>query len=377
MYYLATKSELTSIADGIREVTGKSGKISYPFIEAIDNIQTLNLDSYDTLIGFTYNSSAPTAGNGMENLPESTYVTFISDPYVTNIIKVSGVSNFEFQNLSMRDRFELQGITFNRASNIIGELSNGVIAYSSYFSYVKEIILPVCTKIGYKAFKNGIFSYINLPLVSEVEQDGFCSCYNLEKIVLNNCKILGESAFQKCYKLKDISIPNCTNISSFCFSDCTLLSDVYLPVCQNVGKNAFQSCQYLERIELPECTAIESGAFRYCLKLETAIFPKLREVKQLFYGAAILKSVYLFNCEKIDGNAFIGARDTRPFLGSMGGLYGTISIYISTSTVPTLESPNAFPSNTKIHIPESLYNTYLLDTNWNQLSSQIVSTKNF
>jgi hypothetical protein len=38
MYYLATKSELTSIADGIREVTGKSGKISYPFIEAINNI---------------------------------------------------------------------------------------------------------------------------------------------------------------------------------------------------------------------------------------------------------------------------------------------------------------------------------------------------
>lgn len=327
MYYLATKSELTSIADGIRKVTGESSKISYPFIEAINNIQTLNLNSYDTLIGFTYNSSVPTAGNGMENLPESTYITFISDPY-TSIAKIDV---FPFSNSEIYSTIEstIAGFAFPRAKTIT--------TYSEQPTYynLKEVQLPKCETIEGSAFREASFSYLYLPNAVEIKQQGMVLCEDLISIDLPECKTIGLLGFHLCTKLESISLPKCETILAQAFQRCSNLSKLDLPALKIAQSFAFFN-PYIQTIVLKECQTIEDYAFAP-VDVRGEPEPERTEWEKPF-------SLYL---------------------------------NVSNSIPIKLSNTNAFRENTTIYVPESLYSTYIAATNWCDISSQIISTKNF
>lgn len=348
MYYLATKSELTSIADGIRKVTGENNKISYPFIEAIDSIQTLSLDNYDTLIGFTYDSSS--TKNGMANLPESTYITFISDPYAS----AGGMDALPFANKEeMYPRFsQIAGITFNTAKSIY---STSYKRYSSQYGYerigekIKEIILPMCETIGPFALFAIKVSYLNLPKVKIIESDGI--------------------AFAD--KLVSISLPECEEIGEYGMTYCGKISQIFLPKCITLGPYALQVLSNLQSISLPACKTISKMTFYLCKNLSFISLPMLEEVP--FEGLAQMKNLHEVYLEKCSQIAEYGFQD------SYSPSYGTsqLSIYLNTSNMVNLANINAFPDNTTIYVPESLYSAYILDTNWSPLFSKIISTKNF
>lgn len=346
MYYLATKSELTSIADGIRKVTGESSKISYPFIEAIDNIQILDLDSYDTLIGFTYNSSALTAGNGMENLPESTYITFISDPYAS----AGGMDAFPFANKEeMYSRFsQIAGITFNRAKSIYSTGYSIQYGYSRIGENIKEVTLPVCETIGPFGLPHIKALYLNLPKVKTILSFGIMGD-NLVSISLPECEKIGWYGMAYCGKMSQIFLPNCVFLDSHAFEIWDNLQSISLPVCKTISERTFYSCNSLSFISLP--------------MLEEVPFEGLARMKNLH-------EVYLERCSRI---AEYG------FCVSYSPSYDTsqLSVYLNISCMVNLVNINAFPDNTTIYVPESLYNAYISDTNWSPLFSKIISTKNF
>ena len=346
MYYLATKSELTSIADGIRKVTGKSGKISYPFIKAIDNIQTLSLDNYDTLIGFTYNSSS--TKNGMENLPENTYVTFISDPYAST----GGIDAFPFTNKEeMYPRFsQIVGITFNTAKSIYStHYLNQYNEYELIGSRIKEITLPMCEVIGEDTLRDIRARYLNLPKVKTIESKGLRYAEALVSISLPECKEIKGHGMAYCKKISQIFLPKCVSLSFSTFYMCDNLQSISLPVCKTISRDTFHSCNSLSFISLPMLEKVPVQGLAWMMNLHEVYLEKCSEIAEWgFY------------------NPNYPSRQTDQ-----------LSIYLNTSTVTALSNINAFPDNTTIYVPESLYSAYILDTNWSPLFSKIISTKNF
>lgn len=383
MYYLATKSELTSIADGIREVTGKSGKISYPFIEAIDNIQTLSLDNYDTLIGFTYDSRYASETKPMEDLPESTYITFISDPYISSTV-TPAIFNFKY--ISTYNKLKIKGFTFNKATSLKGSYVQGQydseegVGWASrwyWFRDVEEVILPQLTEYSPDAFiltpygiGSDAISHIKHAYVPKLEklQSGFFSP-DVEYISLSTVTEIGSYAFKGC-AIEGVFLPECTKIAASAFLNCFHLKNITIPKCTTIEKNAFEMCPSLSTISLPKVTNIPQGAFKMCESLSVISLPEVTNISQNAFARCYgISEVYLKKCISIGESAFQSA-----------GMYISYSItptfYLSMSSVPQIEQ-NTFPSYVKFYVPESLYSAYLSDTNWLCFASQIISTKNF
>ena len=351
MYYLATKFELTSIADGIRKITGESNKISYPFIEAIDNIQTLNLDNYDTLIGFKDENNYT---GEIGSLPQNTYVTFLSNPY-TDIATISTFSFFiepsSESNSSTynpyKTNFALKGINFKQAKTILEYDISGF--YKPNLQGIEEAVLPQCEAIGHEGLFRGSYTYIDLPKVKEIGMYGLGGNTDLLSISLPECEEIRSYGMAGCRKISQIFLPKCVSLSEGAFANCSNLQSISLPVCKTILRTTFYSCNNLSFISLPMLEKVPLEGFVYMLNLH---------------------EVYLEKCSKIDEWGFYDpdypSRQTDQ-----------LSIYLNTSSMVNLVNINAFPDNTTIYVPESLYSAYVSDTNWRFISSQIISTKNF
>jgi predicted small secreted protein len=53
----------------------------------------------------------------MEDLPESTYITFISDPYISSTV-TPAIFNFKY--ISTYNKLKIKGFTFNKATSLKG-----------------------------------------------------------------------------------------------------------------------------------------------------------------------------------------------------------------------------------------------------------------
>ena len=188
----------------------------------------------------------------------------------------------------------------------------------------------------------------------------------------NNVISIMDNAFQYCYSLKHINIPSSvTSISNYCFDNCFALQSISLPNEFNIMTRTFYNCYALKRVIFP-LRASSMGSY-------------------VCYQGHSLTAVSLPDVPAIPSNAFrevecITRFDIPSTVTSIGnyafyGCYGVKVYDFSKSTsVPSLSNTNAFtsiPSDCKIVVPDSLYDSWIATTNWSTYANYIIKKSDY
>lgn len=130
-----------------------------------------------------------------------------------------------------------------------------------------------------------------------------------------------------------VSFPTCTQIATNAFNNCTALVSAYFPACINIaGGGNFEGCSALTTLSFPMCQSIGNGAFSACA-FSSIFLPECRSLSgYVFYECKALKVIYLPKCQHLGYD--------RAF----AKCYNLLSLYLLTSTVPTLATLATFVS---------------------------------
>jgi hypothetical protein len=192
MQYLTNTSELTAVADAIREKGGTSAPLTYPFgyVSAIQDIQTGgDIDALiDRAISGTYENSTVT------------------------------------------------------------HIGNGAFMYCGFLC---AVYFPNCEIIAQSAFNlcSGL-SIADFPVCTSIHSSAFAICRSLATISFPACETIGTAAFNSCSALISVDFPTCTDILSSAFYYCSGMETASFPVCQNMNANAFAQCRLLTSLYL-------------------------------------------------------------------------------------------------------------------------------
>jgi hypothetical protein len=182
--------------------------------------------------------------------------------------------------------------------------------------------------------------------------NGIVYCNMLQAVEIGkNVTSIGSFAFAYCYSLANVVIPNSvTSISNAAFIYCYSLSSIVIPDgVTSISNAAFSYCYSLSSIVIPDgVTSIGAGTFNLCYSLSSIVIPD--------------------SITSIGNNAFFSC-------------YGMAYYDFRASTaVPALSSTSVFeyiPSDCKIVVPDSLYDTWIAATNWSTYASYIVKASEF
>ena len=120
-------------------------------------------------------------------------------------------------------------------------------------------------------------SEIDGKTVTEIGENGFYFCKNIEEVIIpNTVEKIGENAFLGDEKLKKITLSESVKeIGEMCFGENTSLTEINLPSSlKAISVAAFYNCTSLEKITIPEgVERIEATSFSYCEKLKEINIP--------------------------------------------------------------------------------------------------------
>ena len=245
---------------------------------------------------------------------------------------------------------------------------NTTHTYASIGDYV--IILKVNS--GTLGFGYSSSSY---SVMGSTKNNGIVYCNMLQKIEIGNGVIsIDNYAFSDCYSLASAVIPNnVTNIGNFSFCACYSLTSIVIPnSIERIGGSAFQDCSSLASVVIPESvTGTGTRTFQGCYSLASVVIPEsLTSLGNYsFHTCYSLASVVIPN-----GIKSIGA---YLFSNCYGMAYYE---FTALKSLPTLANTNAFnniPSDCKIVVPDSLYDTWIAATNWSTYANNIIKASEF
>ena len=232
--------------------------------------------------------------------------------------------------------------------------SIGTYAFYRCCSLGSVVIQQGVASIGNYAFYScySLASIVIPQGVTSIGANAFYSCYSLASIVIpQSVTSISANAFYSCYSLASIVIPqSVTSISANAFYSCYSLASVVIPQgVTSISANAFENCYSLASIVIPQgVTSIGANAFYYCYSLASIVIPQS--------VTSIGKYAFRF----CNGMAYFDFRASK--------------------SVPTLSNTNAFndiPSDCKIVVPDSLYDTWKSATNWSTHASKIIKASEF
>lgn len=135
---------------------------------------------------------------------------------------------------------------------------------------------------------------IRLPPSITIIPAEFCkNCFVLEKINMENIKVIYDNAFFGTRNLKTVKLPLVQEIHerAFMYAD---LETIDMPVAKSIGHDAFRDCRFLSIITAPHISVLSEGAFNGCQSLKKIEFDKVTSVpKYCFRDCASLRRVSL------------------------------------------------------------------------------------
>lgn len=316
--YKVTDSELTGIADVIRLKGGTSDPLVFPSGFA----SAINaIETQGTYISKTITSNGE-YDPASDNADAFSHIT-VSVPSGISPVLVS-------KTISSNGTYNPSDDNADAYSQVVVNVSGG--------GGGEDIDVLVGKKSG---------SYFN-SIISEIRDYAFYENINLTGVELTSISTINSGAFLGCSNIGIASFPNCVTIGSYAFSGCSRMTDINIPNCEGIYSYAFGNCYLLKEINIPKCSLIGSSAFWNCSSLSTAIIE---------------------SCNKISGAAFMNCKKLE-------------SIYLSGSTVATLDAVNAFYSTPisvstytgrfgSIYVPLSLVDEYKNASRWSTYSNRI------
>ena len=251
------------------------------------------------------------------------------------------------------------------------------------------------TNVKYIRSIEKIFFNNNVVLINNYT---FCYCNNLKNIILpNNATVLGNNLFYSCFNLKHITIPKQNNYSlvNYLFYSCYSLKSISLSsTTQKIGQNTFQYCYALNRITMPNnLTTFSANMFQYSYITELEIPNNATNYStSCFASLQYVDKIVINNTSDIilNGSAF-NSCSSRQFIvkGNItsiaGGAFYNASAclkydFTGCTSVPPLANVSAFykiNANCKIIVPDSLYEDWIIETNWSDLASYIVKASDY
>lgn len=199
----------------------------------------------------------------------------------------------------------------------------------------------------------------------------FHYCHNLETITLpNSITSIGLNAFRYCYSLKHITMPDAVNsIGNYTFGECYSLKSVVMPIRTLSGSsNLFYYCYALENFSSLALGSVGSTSFSNCSALtKFSLFGNMTISTAAFRKCYSLTYIKL-NCDSVGSLAFDECESMKVY------------DFTPCTHVPTLKDTTAFdsiPSDCKIVVPDSLYDSWIAATNWSTYASQIIKKSEF
>ena len=175
----------------------------------------------------------------------------------------------------------------------------------------------------------------------------YCSIQNIS--IPKSISAIDSYAFSNCTALRKAIMPGVTSIADYAFQTCEALSEVIMPNnISSISASAFYQCKAMTRVVMPQgLTSIKATAFRYCKSLPCVVMPK---------GVTSIASNAFSNCTSM---AFYD--------------------FSNHASVPSLTS-GAFasmPTDCKIVVPDSLYDSWIAAANWSTYASQIIKASEY
>jgi hypothetical protein len=248
----------------------------------------------------------------------------------------------------------------------------------------------------------------------------FANCSNLKCISIpNNVTSIYNNSFDGCFALLFVSIPNSiTSINSSVFLNCFSLKEISIPKSINsIGVGAFQSselktlcisdevkevpinlcgdCYHLKKIVIPNnITTLNSGAFYRCKSLSAVVIPNsvLSVKANIFSGCSTLEFItlsenmtslsasMLYECTLLQ-KLYVPKNVVTIENTALSGLRSISYIDFSThTTIPTLSESGSIRNlnpESKIIVPDNLYDQWVAATNWSALTSYIVKDSEY
>lgn len=331
-----------------------SDKLEWPngFVSAINNLPSVSTYGLNELFGM---SEFTCLANEVKSycFYSNEIITSVNLPNCRQVNDHAFTACSNLFSISLSNCNEIKGYAFDGCSSLnYISLPNCKILGDDVFRNcaLSSIDLPKCESIGGNNFYSTNIVNVSLPLIKSLSYSAFFNCTSLININMPECEYIGTMCFKGCTSLSEINFSQVKIISTQAFEDCTNLTTVTLSNCIEIGYAAFQSCNNLISISLPVCYSINSSAFYSCTNLSYIELPKCEKIySSAFYGCQNLLSLYLMNSQVVT------------LLGS----------YQFNST-PIIGPTTSTSQQGYIYVPSSLYNDYIIASEWSYYSSYIV-----
>lgn len=400
--YLVTDTELTDVADVIREKGGTSAALEWPdgFVDAIGDISggggTGGGSIADPIRFFDYDGTCVASYKAVPSaLPENPshdglvaqgwnytlaqiqtqfaatgtcdvgqmYVTESGDTEIDIVLQGGRLS--PYLSICPNGTAEIDWGDGSSTDTVTGTSITETVRTQHTYSSGGKYTISVHVVSGSVGFYGGsdYGTLLNANASSNTNYV-YSSCITAIRLGLGITSI-GERALVACYSLKSITMPTSfTTIGATAFKYCYSLECVIFPSSINsIGNSAFyESCYGLKHVSIPQIPSSKMGTavFRNCYSLSSVTLPSTftslpsytlstcRSLSRLTIPAGItsLATYSLYYCAGLAELHF--RRATPPSLGNTNALSGLptdCKIYVPAGSLSAYTSSSSYPSS--------------------------------